>query len=110
MDTLDEKIKIREQINTFSEDLLTGTITSIIDSLKEFEKDFLEKGFTDIELDMQEYCESTEIIATGMRLENDREYKERLEFIIDKLQHEKEKRERDFKKYQKLKLKFEKPE
>jgi hypothetical protein len=71
------------------------------------QKDKLEKdGWASVHLSMEYYNDGAELIAMGMRLENDVEYDKRLTVEKKKALTAEKKLERERKKYEELKLKY----
>ena len=71
------------------------------------QKERLEReGWTNVHLKMKYHYESAELTVYGMRLENDTEFNKRKEAEAKKLKAAERKAERERKKYEELKLKY----
>jgi hypothetical protein len=100
-----ERIRILSPIPINTEKFMTSFDKAAELLLKE--KEHLEKeGWTSIHLKMEYGYEGSDVIAYGMRLENDEEFKKRKEKEEKKLNAAKRKEERERKKYEELKAKY----
>ena len=101
-----ERKRVLSQVN-INADLFMTSFEKAAKLLLE-KKDKLEKeGWTSVHLKMDYYHDGAELIVMGMRLENDTEYKKRISDEQNKLIAAEKKEERERKKYEELKLKYE---
>jgi hypothetical protein len=101
-----ERKRILSQIN-INTDMFMTSFEKAAKLLLE-QKDKLEKeGWINVHLKMDYYYDGAELIVMGMRLENDNEYNERIADEQKKLLAAEKKAERERKKYEELKLKYE---
>lgn len=101
-----ERKRILSQVN-INTDMFMTSFEKAAKLLLE-QKDKLEKeGWTNVHLKMDYYHDGAELIVMGMRLENDTEYNKRIADEQKKLIVAEKKAERERKKYEELKLKYE---
>ena len=101
-----ERKQVLSQVN-INTDMFLTSFEKVAQLLLE-QKDKLEReGWINLHLEMEYSNEFAELIVMGMRLENDDEYNERIADEQKKLLAIQKKEERERKKYEKLKLKFE---
>ena len=102
-----KRIRILSEINLDTEMFMTSFDKA--SKLLIEQKDKLEKqGWTDIHLKLEIHYSGGELNVYGMRLENDEEFNKRKESEEKKRKAVVKKLERDRKKYEELKNKFEK--
>ena len=102
-----ERNRVLRQITNIDTDIFITSFEKAEKLLLEY-KDKLEKeGWSSIHLKMNYYNEGSELIVMGMRLENDTEYNNRIAVEQKKSIALKKKLERERKKYEELKSKFE---
>ena len=101
-----ERKRILSEINLDTEMFMTSFDKAA--RLLTEQKERLEKeGWTSVHLKMEYWYEGAELKAYGMRLENDTEFNKRKEVEEKKLKAAEIKAERERKKYEELKLKYE---
>lgn len=101
-----ERKRILAQVNIDTDMFMTSFEKAAKILLEQ--KDKLKKeGWTSVHLKMDYYHDGAELIVIGMRLENDTEFNERIADEKNKLLTAEKKAEKERKKYEKLKLKYE---
>lgn len=101
-----ERKRILSQVNINTDMFMTSFEKAAKLILEQ--KDKLEKeGWTSVHFKMDYYHDGAELIVMGMRLENDAEYNIRVADEQKKLVAAQKKAERELKKYEELKLKYE---
>jgi hypothetical protein len=101
-----ERKRILSQVN-INTDMFMTSFEKAAKLLLE-QKDKLEKeGWTSVHLKMDYYHDGAELIVMGMRLENDMEYNKRIADEQKKFIAAERKAERERKKYEELKSKYE---
>ena len=101
-----EKIKILAEINIDTDFLFTSfdkAAKLLLEKKVELEK----AGWSSVHLKFERHYDYADVVAMGMRLENNKEYKDRLKKIKEKEKRAAKKLERDRIEYEKLKKQFE---
>ena len=100
-----ERKRILSEINLDTEMFMTS-FDKAARLLTEQKERLQKEGWTSVHLKMEYYYEGAELKAYGMRLENDTEFNKRKEAEAKKLKAAERKAERERKKYEELKLKY----
>lgn len=102
-----EKIKIKAKIKTFNEGTLCGKADAVFAQLKKEVDKLHNEGWEHIEFEKEDSYDYGQMVAFGIRIENDKEFNERKNKIEQKQKREELKLQKEKEQYDKLKQKFE---
>lgn len=85
------KLKIRKQISILDQTNLTGPIQKVIDWVTTLEKEYSDKGYSNMELNLEgSYEDYPDLVLYGYIEETDKEYNNRMKRIEKEKRREKE--------------------
>ena len=107
-----EKKYIAAQIFEFNDEDFAGSLEDTIKTLQRYNEKYIAEGWRRINIEKDHYNDYVEFCMYGERLENDQEYKNRIEAEQKAAERQKKLEEKiaidELKEYKRLKKKFEK--
>ena len=103
-----KRIKVSDTVDIDADSVFTGLFEDVAKQLLLQKSELEAKGWSKLTLQMEYYQDFAELVVHGYRDETDAEYNKRLKFNEEQDLKAKQKEERERKKYEELKAKFEK--